>query len=100
MLKLFSYPTRTLHTKLHPLGDPMLLLDRNILTPAVMYVCHMDRAVAEGSRSVFMAHLRLLGDSKPTTHEPRQGQVPGQRHVIAHGGPRVGWQRGPNPTAW
>lgn len=68
-----------------PLGDPMLLFDPNTLVPAVMYACHMDGAVAEGSRTVFVAHLGLLGDSKPTTHEPRQGQVPGQRHRSPRG---------------
>ena len=49
----------------------MLLLDPNTLNPAVIHAHPMDAAVAEGSRSVAVAHLRLLGGSKPTTCEPR-----------------------------
>lgn len=59
-----------------------------------------DGAAAEGSRSVVVAHLGLLGGSKATTHEPVQGHVLGHRHLIAHMGPRVGWQHRPNPSAW
>lgn len=78
----------------------MLLLDPNTLNPAVMHAHRMDRAVAEGSGSVVVGHLGLLGGSKPSTREPGPGHAPGHRHSVAHMGLREGWQHGPNPPAW
>lgn len=68
----------------------MQLLHPKTFSPAVMHAHPMDGAVAEGSRSMFVAHLGLLSGSKSTTPEPGQGRARGHRHAIAHTGLREG----------